>query len=390
MCRRSLICLVLLLHAASHVLSFDKEAEKQRMVNEALHAYAQLFIDSWGTRLPSDEFIQAVRSAAFRPKLVSGSMAQNPLVLLTLANHYALNHTAKVFVGNLAKLGLAQHLVIVYIGGGGGMEACGKILSHGMQCVLDQARTHPSSSVVLEGAFGSSSRIGLGHASFLSTGFSRILAILDTLSLGMDCLFLDSDQVFFRDPLPYLLDRDADVIVTGDCAGRDDRVGSFTLPPTNNNIGLLLFKAQNPGLVRCISDWLYRMVSSAMEFKPQWDQTTFQPAMERCTRKFNLSMIMLRPDRFPYTCMGPCGCNITGISDVDKGNASDFITDPSAAVAAAAATSLGSRLICPLSSMKEWIGFHFPCVVASQKHGLMTYYLEMWENGTGHKVGEGG
>ena len=387
-------------HALLLAHAFNKEDEKRKMVNQALHSHAKLFFDSWGSRLPSDEFIAAVKSAAFWPKLSDGSKGAHPLVLISLANHYAMNHTARVFVSNLAKLGLSQHVVLIYIGGGGGLQTCSVLFDRsGVKCVSDQARQHTSSSAVLEGAYGSATV--MGHASFLSTGFAKILAILDTLSLGIDCLFLDTDQIFFKDPIPYILERDADVTVTGDCVGRDDRVGRFTLPPMiNNNIGLLMLRARKPSLVRCMHDWLYHMVNSAIELNPQWDQATFQPAIERCASKFNISLIMLRPDRFPYTCMGPCGCDIQGIGAGEKGITSDFVMDPSSPAQPSPAQPsivilgnhtrpMATRLTCPLGNMNEWIGFHFPCVTPSQKHGIMMHYLEMWENGTGTKVGGG-
>ncbi len=40
---------------------------------------------------------------------------------------------------------------------------------------------------------------------FFAAGFTKLKLVLDALSLGPDVLFLDVDQVFFKNPIPYIL-----------------------------------------------------------------------------------------------------------------------------------------------------------------------------------------
>ncbi len=51
-----------------------------------------------------------------------------------------------------------------------------------------------------------------------------------------------ADQVFFKNPLPYLLARETDIMVSGDCHNHGDASPQEKFPPINNNIGFVYFR----------------------------------------------------------------------------------------------------------------------------------------------------
>ncbi|KAG2491365.1 hypothetical protein HYH03_010364 [Edaphochlamys debaryana] len=235
--------------------------------------------------------------------------------------------------------------------------------------------------------------------------YAKISSLLAALSLGVDVLFLDSDQVFFKNPLPYLLARDADVLVTGDCWARDDTVPLGQLPPYPNNIGFVYARSK-PMSVRMAANWLATLVLQARSSgggggrkkgggedsqedraggdretdggeageedaegegeggrrslkgrskkkkKKKYDQGTFKLFFEELHESLGeetvkyLSISMLSGDVFPHACSGPCGCNTTGLEPGAK------------AVQRSERRADGT---CDPQLMRTWYHFHKPC-----------------------------
>ncbi|GIL61718.1 hypothetical protein Vafri_16116 [Volvox africanus] len=184
---------------------------------------------------------------------------------------------------------------------------------------------------------------------FYGLSFVKVLTILDALTLGVDILFLDSDQVFFRNPLPYMLARDIDVLVSGDCGQRDDVTPAALFPRINSNIGLLYMRS-TAILTRAVNDWLYYLARRAAGgMRPVLDQSTFMGAMERVSVDVGpqrMSLAMLVPDFFPHRCMSPCGCDTEGLSPGDLGKR----------------LNKTYRGTCHPDVVRKWYNFHVPCV----------------------------
>lgn len=46
----------------------------------------------------------------------------------------------------------------------------------------------------------------------------------------------------FKNPIPYLIARETDIMVTGDCHNHDDSAPQERFSPVNNNIGFVYFR----------------------------------------------------------------------------------------------------------------------------------------------------
>ncbi|KAG2485729.1 hypothetical protein HYH03_015538 [Edaphochlamys debaryana] len=207
-------------------------------------------------------------------------------------------------------------------------------------------------------------------AEFFGIGFVKIATILDGLTAGVDVLFLDADQVFFRNPLPYLLARETDIMVSGDCHHHRDETPEEQLPPINNNIGFVYLR-HTPMVARAVMNWGYWLTDILRSGGTAWDQRTFAAAMQYVstdvTRR-HLSLAMLRPDLFPYKCMGPCGCDLRGVSYFTLGKIPQR-------------DSAGN---CPKVLMEGWYAYHMPCSGdMNNKARLMAEYSEMYQRVVG-------
>ncbi len=81
---------------------------------------------------------------------------------------------------------------------------------HGVHCVEDQMMSmgrdfDNTTSFGVSGHMKSVQEAIKSKIDFFAAGFNKIKLILDALSMGLDVLFLDVDQVFFRNPIPYIL-----------------------------------------------------------------------------------------------------------------------------------------------------------------------------------------
>ncbi len=80
-------------------------------------------------------------------------------------------------------------------------------------------------------------------------------------------------------------------------------------------------------------------------------QMMFANLYQHCAESLpgRIKMVMLNSMRFPYMCMAPCGCNVTGVPDGSEGEKVPTIPgnladhpDPSKAQ------------ICPTEIMEHW------------------------------------
>lgn len=76
--RSSVFCFLTLSFLSASCNKF-KEELREEMTRESLRSYSKHFLDSFGSRLPSDDFIRAVRSASFSPNLANGTQVQKPM-----------------------------------------------------------------------------------------------------------------------------------------------------------------------------------------------------------------------------------------------------------------------------------------------------------------------
>ncbi|EFJ47863.1 hypothetical protein VOLCADRAFT_91495 [Volvox carteri f. nagariensis] len=195
--------------------------------------------------------------------------------------------------------------------------------------------------------------------------FTKTSTILDGLTLGVDVLFLDADQVFFRNPLPYILAREADILVSGDCHNHGDATPMERFPPINNNIGFVYFRP-TAMVTRAIYNWALWLRNIALTGNKPWDQSTFAPAVEWVSSDVSvrhLSMSMLHPDLFPYYCMGPCGCDLRRVPYFHNGR-------------------LPRRPVggdCEADLVREWYNYHVPCGGdMNEKANRMQDYADMY------------
>jgi hypothetical protein len=76
---------------------------------------------------------------------------------------------------------------------------------------------------------------------------------------------------------------------------------------------------------------------------------------------------MMNPSRFPYACMGPCGCDLTGVPRNTNGHLPRALDDGT----------------CDLGMMTEWYGYHFCCTDPAIKHERMKEYMQMYRTHVG-------
>ncbi|EFJ39875.1 hypothetical protein VOLCADRAFT_100431 [Volvox carteri f. nagariensis] len=180
------------------------------------------------------------------------------------------------------------------------------------------------------------------------TSFVKTLTLLNALTLGLDVFFLDSDQVFFRNPLPYIVSRDIDVLVTGDCSSRLDTVPQSHFPSNiKTNIGLLYMRSK-PLVIRAVINWLQYIVRRAPSERPVLDQTSFSGAMEGVSGEVGekaMSLALLRSEYFPHWCIAECGCDTEGMDLGQPGWGVRRRGDGT----------------CETELMRRWYNFHVPC-----------------------------
>ncbi|PNH06928.1 hypothetical protein TSOC_006659, partial [Tetrabaena socialis] len=354
----------------------EQQAGAIRRVGLAALDLPNLAASFWtpnGLRLPSAELVAATRGA--RLPVMDDSGGRRTIVLMTIASEFAFQRMFGSFVSSLASItfplrngtvsSLARHLV-VNVMNAGSMDSCTRVAGqYGAWCVNYSHRDFAA------GNFDTHSN------DFYGIGFTKTATILDGLSLGLDVLFLDADQTLFRNPLPYLLARQVDVLVTGDCHNHDDRTPADRLPPVNNNIGFVYFRS-TAMVTRAVYNWGLHLANIARRGEKPWDQLTFGGAMEFISLEVSvrhLSLGMLRPDLFPYLCMATCGCNLRGVPLLQNGLLAKLNKNES---------TTPHFYYCDAELMQDWYAFHFPCATdMNGKAALMAEYSLMYQKVVG-------
>ncbi|GFR47444.1 hypothetical protein Agub_g9167 [Astrephomene gubernaculifera] len=313
-----------------------------------------------GVRLPTRKFMEAMRAAAVD---ISEASCRKSLVIIGMANEEALNHTVPLFLESLRRVQITsgQHAgqtldgrLVLVAWSLEALAACSALqATYSHQCVRDAE--HPSP----KGSFGFHSH------GFNVLGFAKIKYILNGLSAGHDVVFLDTDLLLLRDPLPYLLGQGGDMygamekcmVVNASLHlhAREYVAGGRKAPPLN--IGVLYFKA-TAGVTRCVYNWAWDMLNEA-PFRPMiWDQDIYGKIMAKCALTHNLRWKALDPRVFQSACFPACGCTFTDAEMVPErfGNFSrgmPFIGDHE----------------CGPQHWGDWIVRHFPCSGSTKTKG---------------------
>ncbi|GFR42815.1 hypothetical protein Agub_g3705 [Astrephomene gubernaculifera] len=330
--------------------------------NVSLPDLANSFWTPNGLKLPSKALVEAVTRSKL--PVLDAFGHRREIVLMSIASEFAFQRMFDVFLMSLQNItfkahdgsedNLARHLVINVMTTTSTEKCTAVADKYGSSCV----------------PYGNSAfTLGNFHVhsnDFYGIGFTKTATILDGLTLGVDVLFLDADQVMFRNPLPYLLAREADVLVSGDCHNHGDSAPMERLPPINNNIGFVYFRP-TAMVARAIYNWALWLANIARRGDKPWDQTTFAGAIETVSGDVtvrHMSMAMLHSDLFPYLCMGPCGCDLRGVPYFHNGKLPRRTADN----------------ICEPELMREWYNYHMPCAGdMNTKAQLMEEYAAMYQ-----------
>ncbi|GFR47501.1 hypothetical protein Agub_g9230 [Astrephomene gubernaculifera] len=382
----------------------------------AQNAVAQLarsHFAPYGMRLPSRQFTAALRAAALDTTALSCPGARShsssssssstgssnsrsssrSLVLLAMANEEAMTHTVPPFLLSMRRVrlsypypqqqrpgaavaaaaeagvgrqqteeeegsGVGLDGALVLVGWSAGAVAACRALQAEFrhQCVRDAEH---AAAAALGGSFG------FHDSGFNSLGFAKIKYILNGLSAGHDVVFLDTDLLLLRDPLPYLLGQGGDMygamekcmVVNASLHlhAREYVAGGRKAPPLN--IGVLYFKA-TAGVTRCVYNWAREMQSEVQQRPRVWDQDIYGKVMGRCTAIQGLRWHLLDPRVFQSGCFPGCGCSFR---------------DEEVTPARLGAFSRGHRLLpgglCGPQHWGSWLLRHFPCSGLTREKG---------------------
>ncbi|GLI61986.1 hypothetical protein VaNZ11_004553 [Volvox africanus] len=316
-----------------------------------------------GVRLPTRAFTGALHKAAID---ISHLSCRKSLVVLCMANEEALQHTVPHFLESLSRVvvkggrqeGQAFDGRVVLVAWSlDAMRACRDLQAkYKHHCVRDAQHTAATGS------------FSFHDTGFNSLGFAKVKYILNGLSAGHDVVFLDTDIVLLRDPVPYLLRHGADLFGSMEkCMVYNDS-HAFNSPeflalqkrPPAINIGVLYFKA-TAGVTRCVYNWAWEM-RSEVETRPKlWDQDIYGKVMIKCTTRHQLRFQVLDPRLFQSACFPGCGCRFRN-DEVIPARIGKF--------------SRGSRKlpggVCGPQHWSRWLLRHFPCSgVTKRKADLM-------------------
>eukprot|EP00198_Chlamydomonas_reinhardtii_P002445 XP_001691781.1 predicted protein [Chlamydomonas reinhardtii] len=157
---------------------------------DSLADLADSHFDTHGARLPTREFVQAVKAAAFSSEHQSRCRGRRAVTILAMASEDALQHTASLLLLSLSRAAVSEGVhagetldrgTVLITWTPRGLELC-KQLPYKHRCVLDtEHRTSGS--------------MGFHGQGFNALGFAKAKYILNTLA----------------DPLPYLISRGADM-----------------------------------------------------------------------------------------------------------------------------------------------------------------------------------
>ncbi|KAG2500295.1 hypothetical protein HYH03_001873 [Edaphochlamys debaryana] len=261
------------------------------------------------------------------------------LVLMTLASEYTFQEGGiwDLFLRNLRNItftrsdGTQGHLAAHLVAGvmtklQGATDECNELSApFGVTCITIKADV-----------FGRDN-YGFMSPAFYGLAFAKVLSIVNTLSLGVDVLFLDCDQV------------------SSDCYN----LGNDTVPEAHaqmwaGNIGFLYMRSR-PVVLSFALGWLHTMVTSAISGNPKLDQAAFPEAWTTAIAN--------------RTSKGDCGCSLKRVGRGAEGKRLPF----------------GPDGLCKPWTMRQWYGFHVPCVPGDMnaKAQLMRRMLDMYEQGVG-------
>ncbi|GLC73578.1 hypothetical protein PLESTF_001393300 [Pleodorina starrii] len=294
-----------------------------------------------------------------------------------MANEEALHHTVPYFLESLSRAVLTggrhsgqalDSRVVLVAWSLDAMNACRRLqANYRHQCVRDSQHTAATGS------------FSFHDTGFNSLGFAKVKYILNGLSAGHDVVFLDTDIVVLRDPLPYLLGHAADLFGSMEkCMVYNDS-HAFNSPeflalrkrPPAINIGVLYFKASAP-VTRCVYNWAWQMHSEVQTRPRLWDQDIYGKVMIKCTARHDLRFQVLDPRLFQSACFPGCGCKYRN-DEVNPGRIGKF--------------SRGWRKLqdgrCGPLHWGRWLMRHFPCSgVTKQKAVLMKELVAGYYNNT--------
>jgi hypothetical protein len=165
----------------------------------ALLNHSGLFWDTFGIVLPDQETVDAYLQAAVLHPAGPGQQPRR-VVLVAMADAGTLNTTAAIFISNLAQLefdpadggqrsNLARHLIMISLGDS--LHQCRETFGAlGVRCIPDPVAGRPGNLFSDHEA-----RKNTTNAAYLAAAWQRITGVLNALTLGLDVLFLDCDQV---------------------------------------------------------------------------------------------------------------------------------------------------------------------------------------------------
>ncbi|KAG2496842.1 hypothetical protein HYH03_005247 [Edaphochlamys debaryana] len=200
------------------------------------------------------------------------------------------------------------------------------------------------------------SQANSSHMAFLSGGFfvvgyAKMGIMINLLSLGYDVLFVDSDHVYFRNPIPaFYTSYKADLYTALEhCRNLDTQDGVVQFPDkVVPNISTLFARATG-AVMRCLMNWFFAMISCAGKNEWCWDQYKFKGSMELCMRGMSynhFTLGFLSPEKFASLCHGTCGCDALGMPRVVwRGGRGDPAYEET----------------CPARVVKKWWLFHVAC-----------------------------
>ncbi|KAG2500641.1 hypothetical protein HYH03_001408 [Edaphochlamys debaryana] len=293
---------------------------------------------------------------------ISHLSCRKSLVLLGMANEEAFNHTVPHFLLSLSRVTLAggrqrgerldSHLVLVAwadeaLGLCRGMQGGG----YGHKCVQDEEH------LVKHGSFG------FHDMGFNALGFAKIKYILNGLSLGHDVVFLDTDIVVLRDPVPYFLSRNADLLAMHEkCVIYNDTVSAVSAEAMNRrpafNIGILYFKATAP-VTRCVYHWAWDMFGQVQNRSRVWDQEIYAIITTQCASALALRWGAIDSRRFQSGCFPGCGCDFH-----DHDVAPERLVTPAQMLPYA-----NDKKECGPAIWQDWVMRHFACSGSTAEKG---------------------
>lgn len=391
---------------------------------------------AYGPRLPDQQFADAVQAAAVDLSVFSAAPGRK-LVFMSMVTHSVLKGPSPyttLFLASMARLTysdaagaahtLDEHLLVGCLTPAA--EIACKDHSGKHHCLLETGAANTQSQqqvqsleAELESAAikaGGSSREKPPQSDFAynsqdwrALGFIKVQYILDVITLGYEIMFLDTDILMLKNPLPYIVSMDAQVVGSvQDCEWTDDRVSQSS--PPNFNIGILYFRSDG-ATARLVQSWItlmHNIVLGEPNFGSLWDQRAFNAVAADFSRSLRMTLKAFSPELFHNACYHACACMLTPSPQDgrpfldntlrnnvtrDGGTVPGHVTLGKIRVATrnaegVALTSAGlipwldaSSMTCPAGILEEHILMHFPCIThANEKFEQMVNMAKQMQN----------